>query len=197
MPEMDMSSMAGMAHGQMSTVSQAESVEANPPRAGMTPGSTGGMGGMVMSDGSMMAMKPMPKGIERRISGPAEAALQAFNDALEVGNRDLAIAHLAPDLHVVENGITEDRAAYIGSHLAADIDFQKTVRSILLARTVSGSPRGPQTVSSTMRLVSNRSDRTIDIVVGETATIVPTADGWRIARLEWHSNPSPGNAPAR
>lgn len=165
MPGMDHDAMPGMDHGSMA--------------------------GMAMSGGSMMAMKPVPQGIVRRTSGPAEAALQAFSDALEVGNRELAIARLAPDLQVVENGTTEDYAAYVSGHLAADIDHQKTVRSILLARTVSGPRRGPQTITSKIRLLSNRSDRHVDILVDETATLVQTRDGWRIRRLEWSSAPAP------
>ncbi len=155
----------------------------------------GSMVGMTMSDGSTMAMTPMPKGIERRVNDPAEAALQAFSDALEVGNRELAIARLAPGLQVVENGTTEDYAAYVGRHLAADIDFQKTVKSILLARTVSGPGHGPQTIISKTRLLTNRSDRRVDIVVDETATLAQTRDGWRITRLEWRSRPFSGVEP--
>ena len=54
-----------------------------------------------------MAMAPAPKGISRHNVGPAEAALQAFSDAFEVGNSDLAIARLAPGLKVVEDGFEE------------------------------------------------------------------------------------------
>ena len=108
-------------------------------------------------------------------------------DALEVGNRDLAIARLAPDLKVVEDGIEESRADYIGGHLAADIAYQKSVKTILLARTVSnGSPSQTRIVSK-IRMVSNRSDKMTNTVVDETAVLVKLPEGWKIKRLEWTS----------
>ena len=187
MPGMDMSAMPGMNNGHMATGSSAEGFKPTAPMAGMAPGS---MGGMVMSDGSVMAMKPTPKGIERRISGPEEAALQGFTDALEVGNRDLAVARLAPDLKVIENGIEQGYDAYVGGHLAEDIDFGKTVRRVLLDRHVTHESSGVATIVSTTRLIGNRSDKPIDETISEKATMGRTADGWRIHRIEWTSAPS-------
>lgn len=187
MPGMDMSSMPGMNHGTMSTGSPAGVAKSTEPVAGMAPSA---MGGMVMSDGSMMAMKPTPKGIERRISGPEEAALQGFTDALEVGNRDLAVARLAPDLKVIENGVEQGYDAYVGSHLAEDIDFGKMVRRVLLDRHVTHESFGAATIVSTTRLIGNRSDKPIDDTVSEKATMGRTGGGWRIHRIEWTTAPS-------
>jgi hypothetical protein len=138
-------------------------------------------------DGGVMAMAPAPKGIVRKNMGPAEVALQAFSDALEVSNRDLAIARLAPDLKVVEDGVEQSYADYIGGHLAADIAYQKTVKTVLLERSVlNGSPTRVQIISK-IRMISNRSDKMIDTVVDETAVLVKLSDGWKIKRLEWVS----------
>jgi len=187
MPGMDMNSMAGINHGTMSTGSPAGVAKSTAPVAGMAPSA---MGGMVMSDGSMTAMTPMPKGIERRLSGPEEAALQAFTDALEVGNRDLAVARPAPDLKVIENGVEQGYDAYVGSHLAEDIDFGKTVRRVLLDRRVTHDRPGVTKIISTTRMIGNRSDKPIDVTVAERVTLAKLADGWRLQRIEWNSSPT-------
>jgi hypothetical protein len=145
-----------------------------------------GMDHSQMNHGSM-AMTPAPKGITRSNIGPAEAALQAFSDALEVGNRDLAIARLAPDLKVTEDGVEENRAGYVGGHLAADIAYQKSVKTVLLERNVVNETPTQARIVSKLRMVSNRSDKTIDTLVNETAVLAKLPDGWKIVRLEWVS----------
>ena len=135
-----------------------------------------------------MAMTPAPKRLIRRNIGPAEAALQAFSNALEVGNRDLAIARLAPNLKVVEAKIEEGYADYVGGHLAADMAYQKTVRTVLLERAVLNDGPMRVRVISKMRMVSNRSDKPGNTIVDETAVLAKLPDGWKIERLEWTSS---------
>ncbi len=53
-----------------------------------------------MMDHGGMNMAPTPKAMVRTNIGPAEFALKAFSVALEVINRKLAIARLAPDLGI-------------------------------------------------------------------------------------------------
>ncbi len=134
-----------------------------------------------------MTMTPAPKALVRRNISPAEAALQAFSDALEVGNRDLAITRLAPGLKVVEAGIEENYADYIAGHLGADIAYQKTVKTVLLDRAVLNDSSTRVRIVSKMRMVSNRSDKPGNTVVSETAVLAKLADGWKIERLEWTS----------
>jgi hypothetical protein len=164
-PAMDHGAMPGMDHGNMDH---------------------GNMDHSKMDHGNM-AMTPAPKGIARSSIGPAEAALQAFSDALEVGNRDLAIARLAPDVRVIENGVEENRADYIAAHLAADIAYQKGVRVILLERVVSSEGPTRAQIKSRLRMVGNRSDTAIDARVDETAVLAKWPDGWKITRIEWVS----------
>ncbi|MBC7504198.1 MAG: hypothetical protein H7267_00470 [Sandarakinorhabdus sp.] len=175
-PPMDHSMMPNMDHGTMGT--------AAPAAAGGTV--MPGMDHSKMNHGGM-AMTPAPKGITRTMSGPAEAALQAFSDALEVGNRDLAIARLAPDLKVVEDGVEESLTGYVGGHLAADIAYQKAVKTLLLERIVVNESPTQTRIVSKLRVVSNRSDKMIDTLVDETAVLTKRRDGWKIARLEWVS----------
>lgn len=169
---------------------------ATTPAAAMDHSMMPGMDHSAMDHGTMdhsqmnhggMAMTPAPKGITRSNVGPAEAVLQAFSDALEVGNRDLAIAHLAPDLNVVEDGVEENRASYVGGHLAADIAYQKSVKVVLLERSVVNEGPTQARIVSKLRMVGNRSDKTVDTLVDETAVLTKQPDGWKILRLEWAS----------
>lgn len=155
-----------------------------PPAAGDDP--MAGMDHGSMNHGGMV-MAPTPKGIARKHIGSAETALQAFSNALEVGNRNLAIARLAPDLKVIEDGDEQGYADYVGGHLAADIAYQKTVKTILLKRTVTKETIARARIVSKIRMISNRSDKAIDTIVDETALLSKRRDGWKIERIEWVS----------
>jgi hypothetical protein len=183
-PTMDHSSMdhSSMNHGSMPM----QAGKMADPMAGMDHGA---MGSMVMPDGSVMQMVAVPKALVRRHIGPAEAALQGFTDAIEVGNQALAMARLAPGLVVTENGSDDDYAGYVGSHLASDMAFGKTVKTVLLSRQVQLDSRNRVVITSTSRMISNRSDRRVDLDSAETATIIRIGDDWKISRLVWTSAP--------
>ncbi len=164
----------------------------NHGKMNMTAPAAAGGNAMPAMDHSKMAhggmvMTPTSKGISRTNVSPAEAALQAFSNAIEVGNRDLAIARLSPDLKVVEDGVEESYSDYVGGHLAGDIAFQKTVKTVLLERAVSTDSTTRVKITSKIRMISNRSDRMIDTVVDETAVLAKLSCGWKIERLEWIS----------
>ena len=178
-PTMDHSSMD---HGSMPM----QAGKMADPMAGMDHGA---MGSMVMPDGSVMQMVAVPKALVRRHIGPAEAALQGFTDAIEVGNQALAMARLAPGLVVTENGSDDDYAGYVGSHLASDLAFGKTVKTVLLSRQVQLDSRNRVVITSTSRMISNRSDRRVDLDSAETATIIRIGEDWKISRLVWTSAP--------
>lgn len=186
MPPMDHSAMPGMTHGNMDMGAKTAPGKAADPMAGMEHGA---MGGMVMPDGTVMQMAATPKGILRRNVGPAEAAVQGFADAIEVGNRELAMARLAPDLVVIENGSEDDYAGYVGGHLASDIAFSKTVKTILLSRQVRADGKNRAVITSTSRMMINRSDRKIDLDVAEAATVAKVGSDWKISRITWQSGP--------
>lgn len=173
---MDHSAMPGMDHGKMDMPGSPIAGDSAMPAMDHSKMHHGGM-----------AMAPAPKGITRHNVGPAEAALQAFSDALEVGNSDLAIARLAPGLKVVEDGVEESRAEYVGGHLAADMAYQKSVKTVLLERSVENESPVQARIVSKLRIVSNRSDKMIDTLVDETAVLTKLPDGWKIVVLKWGS----------
>jgi len=176
MPAMDHSAMPGMDHSKMDMPAAPGASDSAMPRMDHSKMHHGGM-----------TMEPAPKGITRHNVGLPEAALQAFSDALEVGNSDLAIARLAPGLKVVEDGIEESRAEYIGGHLAADMAYQKSVKTVLLERSVINESPVQARIVSKLRMVSNRSDKMIDSLVEETAVLKKLPDGWKIVLLKWDS----------
>ena len=147
-----------------------------------------GMEGMVGMENmaGMEGMKPTPKGMNRVISGPAEAALQAFSDALEVGNRDLVVRWLAPDAQIVEGGATETRDAYAGHHMQQDMRLLKEAKRILVDRQVVDDGPDRARVTSTIRLIGNRADRPFDTTTTEVATVEKSSGEWLVKRVEWN-----------
>ena len=144
-----------------------------------------GMAGMEGMPG-MEGMKPPPKGMNRVISGPAEAALQAFSDALEVGNRELVVRWLAPDAQIVENGVTETRDAYAGHHMDQEMRLLKDAKRILVDRRVVNDGPDRARVTSMIRLIGNRADKPFDTMTSEVATVEKSSGEWLVKRVEWN-----------
>ncbi len=133
----------------------------------------------------------------RQITGPAEAALQAFQDALQVGNRDLAIQWLAPDVTVVDDGATDaSREAYANRRMRSDMEFLKASKVMLLDREVHDGGDSAHIVS-TSRITGRVGETPVDIVSKEVAQLRKTPEGWHIVRLERSSAPADdSNLPA-
>ena len=150
----------------------------------------------------MPGMAAAPPAPVRQISGPAEAAVQAFQDALQVGNRDLATGWLSPDVTIVEGAATSpSRDAYASQRMGSDMAFLKASRVVLLDRQVHQNGDSAHIVSTT-RIVGRMGASPVDVVRTENAQVVRTIQGWRLARLEWASVPAadappgPGQMPA-
>ena len=58
----------------------------------------------------------------------AEAVALAFQAALKKGDRAAALALLAPDVSISEDGQTQSRDAYANGHLGEDIAFLKNAK---------------------------------------------------------------------
>jgi ketosteroid isomerase-like protein len=109
-----------------------------------------------------------------------------FHAALEKGDTTTIKQLLAPDLRVLEGGAVETRTEYFAHHLAADIEFAKSVRSE--SRLTSYSREG-----SVAWLVSTSSargtfrGRTVDSVGAELMILSKTRLGWQIRAVHWSS----------
>lgn len=177
--------MPGMDHSKMNMGAP------SPPAAGVKP-SGGQMAGMDHSTMNMGAAGPAaaPTTV-RQISGPAEAALQAFTDALQIGNRDLAVEWLTPDVTVTEgNTVARSRDDYARGAMNRTMDLLKTATIVLLDRQVHPGPDSAHIV--TRSHVTGRDRNTpVDVIRTETAQLRRLPEGWRVAQLEFSFRPAP------
>ena len=131
----------------------------------------------------------------RQITGPAEAALQAFEDALQVGNRDVALEWLAPEATITEAGATDaSRDAYANEHMGVDMAFLKTARIALLERQAHPGVDSTHIVSTT-RVTGRAGEMPVDVMVSEAAVVRKTPRGWRIVTLAWTLSPVKPDTP--
>lgn len=125
----------------------------------------------------------------RQISGPAEAALQSFQDALQVGNRDVALRWLSPDATVTEWGATDaSRDAYAAQHMTLDMTFLKTATVVLVDRQVHPGEDSTHIVT-TSRVTGRAGESPVNVTVTEGALLKNTTEGWRIVSIEWSAQP--------
>jgi len=135
-------------------------------------------------------MAPAVPAPVRQISGPAEAAFQAFQDALQVGNRDLATQWLSPEVTVVDDGAVDaSREAYANRRMRSDMEFLKASKVMLLDREVHDGSDSAHIVS-TSRITGRLGEKPVDILSREVAQVRKTPEGWRIVRLERSSEPA-------
>lgn len=148
----------------------------------------GAMAGMDHSTMNMAGAAAAPTAV-RQITGPAEDALQSFQDALQVGNRDVALHWLAPDVQITESGVTDgSRDAYAGRHMALDMTFLKTAKVVLLDRQVHPGRESTHIVT-TSRINGRAGETAVDVTIKEEALLKKTPQGWRIASIEWSAVP--------
>jgi len=113
-----------------------------------------------------------------------------FHTALETGDTTTIKQLLAPDLRVLESGAVETRADYIAHHLAADIEFAKSVRSE--SRLTSYSREGSVAwLVSTSSARGSFRGRQVDSVGAELMILSKTRLGWRIRAIHWSSGRRP------
>ena len=172
---------AGMDHAKMNMGTQ-------PPAAGAKPSGEQ----MAGTDHSKMNMgaAAAPTTV-RQISGPAEAALQAFADAMQIGNRDLAVEWLTPDVTVTEgNTVARSRDDYARGAMNRTMDLLKTATIVLLDRQVHPGPDSVHIVT-TSRVTGRDGNTPVDVIRTETAQLRRLPEGWRVAQLESSSRPAP------
>lgn len=168
------------------------------PAATAPPVAAPGAGAMPGMDHSTMNMSPAgaaaAPAVVRQISGPAEAALQSFEDALQIGNRDVALQWLAPEATITEAGVTDgSREAYAREHMGVDMGFLKTAKVELLDRQVQPAGDSMRIVSMS-RVTGRAGEMPVDVTVTEGAVLKRTPHGWRIVSLQWTIEPVKADA---
>jgi hypothetical protein len=126
----------------------------------------------------------------RQISGPAEAALQAFTDTMQIGNRELAVEWLATDVALTEGDtVTCSREAYASGPMSRTMDILKTAKIVILDRQVR-QDSGTAHIVTTSRVTGRDGNTPVDIIRTEIAVLRQRPEGWRLTQLESSSKPA-------
>ena len=109
-----------------------------------------------------------------------------FHQALARGDSAAALALLAPDVIILESGGREDRDEYRAHHLAADIEFARSVPSRVgpMKVTIVGDVAW---VSSTSETSGTFRERPINSAGAELMVLSRQAGGWMIRAIHWSS----------
>ncbi|HEV8629180.1 MAG TPA: nuclear transport factor 2 family protein [Thermoanaerobaculia bacterium] len=119
--------------------------------------------------------------------GP-QAAVEAFHTALERGDREAALALLAPEVTIFESGEAElSRQEYAAHHLAADVAFVAATREQIVYREAHES--GDMSwVLTRSRTTGRLEGRDIDVDGTESVILTRTSAGWHITHIHWSSH---------
>ena len=120
----------------------------------------------------------------------AEVVAADFQSALQRGDRAAALALLAPRVRIREGGETQDRSAYAGHHLDADIAFLKTAQITLRERR-SRMQGAQAVVTSVSDVHGGAHGKPVAVRSKETLTLTRTGAGWTIVAVDWTSAPLP------
>jgi ketosteroid isomerase-like protein len=117
----------------------------------------------------------------------AAAVVDSFHAALTKGDRDAALAVMADEVGIFEQGWVErSKAEYASHHLASDSEFSKAVTSAQTART--GAIVGDLAYVATESKTTGRyKDKDVDVIALETMVLRRTESGWRIVHIHWSS----------
>lgn len=132
-----------------------------------------GLGGLVLCVTAALAA-----------DGP-EAAVDAFHQALESGNKTAALDLLSDDVKIYEQGWVENsKAEYASHHLDSDVEFSKAVKS---------ARRGAEvTIDGSLAYVVSQSEtkgtfqgKLIDSAGLETMVLRKIDQNWKIVHIHW------------
>jgi ketosteroid isomerase-like protein len=125
-------------------------------------------------------------GVSSAVDGPS-IAVDAFHAALARGDHDAALATLADDVQIYEQGWVEhSKAEYAALHLASDVEFSAVVSSTQTAR--SGAVADDMAyVNTESRMTGKFNNKNIDSISLESVVLRRVGGEWRIAHIHWSS----------
>lgn len=117
----------------------------------------------------------------------AAAAVDAFHAALRRGDAEGALALVAEDALVFEEGRAErSKAEYALHHAGADAAFSKAVSTERLRRT--GHAAGDFAwIAAESRTRGSFNGRDVDRIMVESMVLRRDSGGWRIVHIHWSS----------
>ncbi|MBW3564531.1 MAG: nuclear transport factor 2 family protein [Acidobacteria bacterium] len=121
-----------------------------------------------------------------RTDGPAEV-VASFHRALESGNAEAALGHLAPDVVIYETGGVEaSRDEYASHHLHSDMKFLRSVETTIVDQT-SGIDGEHAWILTRTETSGTFGKKTIDLTGTETMLLRKSPEGWKIIHIHWSS----------
>jgi ketosteroid isomerase-like protein len=112
------------------------------------------------------------------------AIVAGFKGALKSGDSSKAIGYLHSELIVFESRQAENLAEYRSGHLAADINYLKSVTQTTTKETLNIS--GDLALYTSLYTNSGTSrGRAINSNGTETMILARTSEGWRIRHIHW------------
>jgi ketosteroid isomerase-like protein len=111
--------------------------------------------------------------------------VQHFHAALTKGDSVAAIAVLSNDVLVLESGVTQTRAEYLGHHLGADMNASKNSKGERTVVQVTVVGTAAYTVSNTFTPGTTANPAGSDMV--ELMVLSKTTTGWEIRAIHWSS----------
>jgi len=122
---------------------------------------------------------------------PAAQTVDAFHAALKRADTAAALALLADDALIFEEGGAErSKAEYAASHLAADAAFSTAVQSVQSRRSGRASGRLVW-IATESRTTGRYRNRDINSVGTETMVLRRDGANWRIVHIHWSSRTIP------
>lgn len=117
----------------------------------------------------------------------AAATIDAFHAALKRGDTRAALALLADDALIFEEGGAErSKAEYASQHLDADAAFSQAVPSSVTSRT--GYSDGTLAwIASEGRTTGSYKGKSLNRITTETMVLRRVAKAWKIVHIHWSS----------
>ncbi len=121
----------------------------------------------------------------------AATVVDVFHAALKAGDTAAALALMAPEVMIFEEGGAErSRDEYASHHLGSDAAFAAASEATVARR--SGWADGDVAwITSEGRTTGQFNGRAVDRLTTETMVLKRHADGWRIHHIHWSSR-APG-----
>jgi ketosteroid isomerase-like protein len=141
---------------------------------------------MMLAGGGSAAAQPSHASRPAADSAAIVEVVTRFHAALEHGDSAGAATLLDQRAVILESGELETRTDYLRHHLAADIEFARTVRSTRQVRRVEQAGDGAWVIT-TSRATGTFAGRPVDSEGVELMTLARTPAGWRIAAIHWSS----------
>lgn len=139
------------------------------------------MPGMAASRAASSSVPLKPGG-----SPGAEAAAEAFQNALIHGDRAAVLALLHSDARISEDGSTQSRAEYAAHHLGEDIAFLKRAQIRQLSRISVESGSSAQVVTESETRITSKGMPAI-YRSHEAMRLRRVGGDWKIVSIDWSS----------